>query len=444
MKFQILLQVTIMLILRGISFAEAIPGPVDGMMFVQLPSGTLSLQTDPETYITIKEFQIMTTEVTQGMWADVMGSSVQDLSADSLLFLYGEGALFPVYNMNRHNCMRFIQHLNAQEDGYLYRLPTENEWEYACRAGTSTPTYWGDHAIEEYCWFHPASDSTSHPVAGKLPNFWGLYDMNGNVWEWCDPVRVSTLITEFQRTVYQHSPLRGGGWGSSLSECSSTFADTVDSYLNHPQAGFRLVRELRFLSVIENSWVVFAEAGLSIGGISKSFNENGIQQAGYSVREGCESDGSYLRLGAGRQFDKFGIFGYGEMGYIAPGFLFDNHGPWIAPEVLLRMVSLSGGVELRYSPVRIRAGYGSIIGHATINPEDSTGTDWRTDIADASTYHVAAGIYMPFSKNMAAGIEYVYQKIDLRLEEVPTGAEPMDESAVRHEIRTIFNIQLPF
>ena len=125
--------------------------------------------------------------------------------------------------------------------------------------------------------------------------------MNGNVWEWCDPVQVSILLTEQDTTVFHHSALRGGGWGSGLSVCSSIYADTAGSYLNHPQVGFRLVREPHFLSVIENSWAVFAEAGLSIGGISKSFNDNGIQQFGYNVKVGYESDGSYLRLGAGRQ-----------------------------------------------------------------------------------------------------------------------------------------------
>jgi len=109
-KFNTLLQIAVILILHGISFAESIPGPVDGMMFVQLPSGILSSLADPETYTTIKEFQIMTTEVTQGMWMDVMGSSIQDLSEDGLL--YGERVLFPIYYVNRQDCIRFIQHLN--------------------------------------------------------------------------------------------------------------------------------------------------------------------------------------------------------------------------------------------------------------------------------------------------------------------------------------------
>ncbi len=102
----------------------------------------------------------------------------------------------PVETVSWDDAVTFCQKL-SQLTGKNYRLPTELEWEYACRAGTTTNYYFGDdkEQLGDYAWYFDNSQETTHPVGQKLPNPWGLYDMLGNIWEWC-----------------QDSCLWGGSW----------------------------------------------------------------------------------------------------------------------------------------------------------------------------------------------------------------------------------------
>ena len=97
-----------------------------------------------------------------------------------------KGDTMPVEHVSWEDAQKFIERLNAKEGGPKYRLPTEAEWEYAARAGTTTAYSFGANASQlgEYAWFSENSVSTMHPVGQKKPNPWGLYDMHGNVWEW--------------------------------------------------------------------------------------------------------------------------------------------------------------------------------------------------------------------------------------------------------------------
>jgi formylglycine-generating enzyme required for sulfatase activity len=114
--------------------------------------------------------------------------------------------------------------------GKTYRLPTEAEWEYACRAGTTTRYYFGDDAnqLGDYAWYYENSNDTTHPVGQKKPNAFGLYDLHGNVWEWCAdtwhdnydgaPTNGSVWIKNGDDNRF---PLRGGSWGCNLDDCRS-------------------------------------------------------------------------------------------------------------------------------------------------------------------------------------------------------------------------------
>ena len=123
-------------------------------------------------------FWLGTYEVTQGEWESVMGNNPS----------YNKGdARRPVDSVSWYDVHEFIGKLNAAAGDSLYRLPSEAEWEYACRAGTSTRWSFGDDEdqLEDYAWYNGNNDPWgTKAVGGKLANGWGLYDMHGNVWEW--------------------------------------------------------------------------------------------------------------------------------------------------------------------------------------------------------------------------------------------------------------------
>lgn len=172
-----------------------------------------------------KGFWLLETEVTQEMWQSVMGQSVKQQrdKVDKSLPLSGEGPNYPMYYVSWDDCQSFCQKL-SQKLGQQVKLPTEAQWEYACRAGTT-----GDYAgnLDEMAWYRDNSGSKTHAVGQKKPNAWGLYDMHGNVFEWCSDY--------YDKNYYSRSPssdpenttpspdrvFRGGGWYSSAGGCRS-------------------------------------------------------------------------------------------------------------------------------------------------------------------------------------------------------------------------------
>ena len=130
----------------------------------------------PTHSVTLDSFLIGEAEVTQELWEVVMGNNPS----------YNKGAQRPVENVSWNDCQYFIQKLN-QLTGKVFRLPTEAEWEYAARGGKQSKgyKYSGSNNIDDVAWYKDNSGSKTHPVATKQPNELGIYDMSGNVWEWC-------------------------------------------------------------------------------------------------------------------------------------------------------------------------------------------------------------------------------------------------------------------
>ncbi|MGD2120436.1 MAG: SUMF1/EgtB/PvdO family nonheme iron enzyme [Gemmatimonadota bacterium] len=215
--------------------------------FAEIPAGTFQMggnggpnQQPVHTVNITQPFYIQKTEVTRGQWQAVMGN-------DPSTFKFC-GDTCPVEWVNWNDIQDFLTTLNAQDPGKDYRLPTEAEWEYAARAGT-TGDYGGTGVLDEMAWYGGNSDASTHPVAQKQPNAWGLYDMHGNVWEW--------VQDWYSDTYYEVSPsddppgpatgtlkvLRGGGWESQwLDYLSSAAREPYDPSLRLYDCGFRLVR----------------------------------------------------------------------------------------------------------------------------------------------------------------------------------------------------------
>ena len=185
-----------------------------------------------------KPYYIGVYEVTQKQWKGIMGANPSKFQDDRR----------PVEQVYWEEVQEFIKKLSEIE-GIQYRLPTEAEWEYACRAGTDMPYYWGDKFDEGYAWCAINSGNETQPVGLKKPNFWGLYDMSGNVWEWCEDYYGPYPEGEFydpKKTSGAYRVTRGGSWNRHPDDCSSSSRNYFGGFIGrrYSNLGFRLVRDL--------------------------------------------------------------------------------------------------------------------------------------------------------------------------------------------------------
>ena len=193
----------------------------------------------PVHSVTLSGYYIGKTEVTQALWKAVMGINPSRFKGDYL----------PVENVSWDDCQEFIRKLNSMT-GQNFRLPTEAEWEFACRGGNNSRgyKYSGSNNLGSVAWYDGNSGNKTHPVGTKAPNELGIYDMSGNVWEWC-----ADWYGDYSSGA-QTNPTgpyggsnrvyRGGSWNYDVGRCRSSNRDFYYPWIRDIILGLRLALSL--------------------------------------------------------------------------------------------------------------------------------------------------------------------------------------------------------
>jgi formylglycine-generating enzyme required for sulfatase activity len=233
---------------------------LDGSGFVHIAAGEFLMGSrngkpdeQPVHRVVIStSFEMGKFEVTQAQWEAVMRRAHAKVAPGETEGSgnpsHFKGPSLPVENVSWQDVQEFLRLLNARDPKHGYRLPTEAEWEYACRAG-KTDDYAG--SLDGIAWHESNSDGQTRPVGLKEPNAWGLYDMHGNVWEWVQDWYGFEYYEDKPSTDPQgpgsgsYKVYRGGGWLSNAADCRASargFNFPGDRYY---YVGFRLVRQNR-------------------------------------------------------------------------------------------------------------------------------------------------------------------------------------------------------
>jgi formylglycine-generating enzyme required for sulfatase activity len=231
-----------------------------GMKLVLIPKGTFQMGSpieeagaddDEEQHqVTISnDYYLGVTEVTQGQYEKVMGTNPSYFQ--KRVIRKSDSSMYPVEQVSWEDAVKFCKKLSDLPEekaaGRVYRLPTEAEWEYACRAGSKTAYSFGEgsKSLGDYAWFDGNSNNQTHPVGEKKANAWGLYDMHGNVWEWC-----SDWYGEYPKGAVSdpvgpregsYRVFRGGCWLNVAADCRSACRNGYDPSLRFGgNGGFRV------------------------------------------------------------------------------------------------------------------------------------------------------------------------------------------------------------
>lgn len=249
-----------------VPFGEASGGTlVNEMTFVRIPKGTFLMGSPSEEEgrgndelqhrVTISyDYFMQTTPVTQEQWYKIMGDNPSKFTAEQ--DCPGEhkevnGVALcpnnPVEQVSSNDILQFSTRMNSQNDGFHYRLPSEAEWEYAARAGTTGP-YSVPGSLQYFAWYAENSGGRTHPVAKLQANRFGLYDVHGNVGEWVMdaysgyeywPSSVTNPVASLDRSLVV---IRGGGWDLEARHCRSADRRSAHPDSRHSGVGFRLRR----------------------------------------------------------------------------------------------------------------------------------------------------------------------------------------------------------
>jgi len=218
-----------------------------GIQFVLIPAGEFQMGSNdgldsekPVRPVRISTpFYLGAYEVTQGQWQAIMDSNPSQYKGDPNL---------PVESVSWEDVQAFIRQLNAKEGGTKYRLPTEAEWEYTARAGTTTAYSFGndERQLQEYAWCGSNAGGKTHPVGQLKPNAWGLYDMHGNVWEWVQdwrgPYSAAAAVAPAGPSSGSFRVIRGGGWLIVAGNCRAAYRGRVTPGDRAGWLGLRLLR----------------------------------------------------------------------------------------------------------------------------------------------------------------------------------------------------------
>ena len=222
---------------------------VEGGSF-KMGSDIVDSDEQPVHNVTLDGYWIGATEVTQAQWESVMGTDIRQQrdKSDSSWSIYGEGSNYPMYYVNYDEAKEFCRRL-SERTGRSYTLPTEAQWEYAARGGRDgvrdNYTYSGSNSIGPVAWYGGNSGHSTNPVGRKSPNQLGLYDMSGNLWEWCldryGEYSSSSQTNPVGPSSGGRQVLRGGSWDNIESNCRVPFRDFLNPSFRFNSNGFRVV-----------------------------------------------------------------------------------------------------------------------------------------------------------------------------------------------------------